>query len=61
MADNRNARPAGRQISDRQARAIAYALCDEIETRALALIKSDPGLDMPAATMRAVLAMGAGK
>lgn len=61
MAGNRNARPVGRQISDREARAIAYALCDEIETRALALIKADPALDMPTATMRAVLAMGAGK
>lgn len=52
------ARPRGRQISEREARAIAYALCDEIETRALALVRADPALDVPTATMRAILAMG---
>ncbi len=52
------ARPSGRKLSDREARAIAYALCDEIETRAQALIAADPALDMPTATMRAILAMG---
>lgn len=52
------ARPSGRKLSDREARAMAYALCDEIETRALALVRADPALDMPAATMRAILAMG---
>lgn len=58
---SRNARPSGRQISDREARAIAYALADEIETRALALIRLEPGLDMATAATRAILAMGAGK
>jgi hypothetical protein len=59
MPDRQSARPSGRTISDREARAIAYALCDEIETRALALIAKEPGLDMPAATMRVILALGA--
>lgn len=58
-AHNRNA-PAKRH-SDRELRAIAYSLVDVIETRALALMALEPGLDMATATTRAVLAMGAGK
>lgn len=53
------ARPSGRRrLSQRQIRAIAYALCDEIETRAQALIAADPALDQETATLRAILAMG---
>lgn len=59
MASKPHKRPKGRTISDREARAIAYALCDEIETRALELTRADPALDMPTATMRVILAMGA--
>lgn len=59
MASKPHKRPKGRAISDREARAIAYTLCDEIETRALALIRLEPGLDIATATTRVILAMGA--
>ena len=55
-----NAAPAKRH-SERELRAMAYALCDEIETRALALMAREPGLDIATATNRVVLAIGAGK
>ena len=48
-----------KRLSKRQIRAIAYGLADEIETRALALIAREPGLDRQSAVMRAILAMGA--
>lgn len=47
--DNANARPRGRTLTDRQARAIAHHLVDVIETRALELMAADPALDKPAA------------
>lgn len=54
MRPNATKRPSKREI-----KAIAYALADEIETRALALMASDSALDRDAAMMRAILAMGA--
>lgn len=53
------ARPSGRTITDRQARAMAYALTDEIETRALALRRADSSLT-PAQAFHAALAAMAG-
>lgn len=44
-----DARPSGRTITDRQARAMAYALTDEIETRALAIRRDNPALSPLAA------------
>lgn len=59
--ERQNAMPAqhDKRLSKRQIRAIAYGLADEIETRALALIAREPGLDRQSAVMRAILAMGA--
>lgn len=48
-----------RTISDREARAMAYALTDEIETRALELRKIDPSLT-PAQAFNAALSAMAG-
>lgn len=38
-------------LSDKQARALAYALVDEIETRALRLMADNPGLTDKAKAM----------
>lgn len=48
-----------RTLPAQEVRAIAYGLADEIQTRALALIAKEPGLDRDTAITRAVLAMGA--
>ena len=45
------------KLTDRQARAMAYALTDEIETRALALRRADPTLSPLAAFHMALSAM----
>lgn len=55
-----NAAPAKRH-SERELRAMAYALVDVIETRAQALMAKEPGLDLATAATRVVLAMGPGK
>ena len=42
-------------ISDKQARAMAYALCDEIETRALRLMARNPACTSKAQAMAIVV------
>lgn len=47
----------GKRPSKRELRAMAYAIADEIETRAGALMAANPRLDWRAATALAVAAM----
>ena len=54
MVGRHNARPSKREL-----RAMAYALADEIETRALALRQANPRLTRAAAINRAIAAMAA--
>lgn len=49
MASNRTKRPSKRQI-----RAMAYAIADIVETRALELMASDSGLSRESAFVRAI-------
>lgn len=44
-----------RTISDREARAMAYALCDEIETRALGVMEKYPQVQSKAQAMAIVV------
>ena len=57
MSDNQAARHSGRAISDRELRAMAYAIADRIETRALALRRATPALTRQAAIHAAIAAM----
>ena len=42
-------------LSDREARAMAYALCDEIETRALGVMRDFPQVKSKAQAMAIVI------
>ena len=57
MPNSHAARHSGRAISDRELRAMAYAIADRIETRALALRRANPALTRQAAIHAAIAAM----
>ena len=57
MPDSHAARHSGRAISDRELRAMAYAIADRIETRALALRRANPAMTHKAAIHAALAAM----
>lgn len=59
MTHNHTGQPRPKELSADEVRAIAYGIADEVQTRALALIAKEPGLDHDTAILRAVLAMGA--